>query len=307
MTTGADNAERWHLAQLNIATLRAPLDHPSIHEFRDHLAPINALADSSEGFVWRLQTDSGDATDVQVFDDPLTIVNLTVWHSVAALRAFAYAGDHRDFLRRKAEWFTDVGRRTALWYLPAGALPTTDDALHRLAFLERFGETGYVFSTPRDHTPVVVTDHPVTDSVSVELINELDAELVAAGPGTNFLTLLPHEVAPGVGAFVVAWLDGVPVGCGAVRRLDAERAEIKRMYVRAGGRGTKVGAALLHELERRAVDIGAESLVLETGPAQVAALALYRRVGFVACACWGEYAQSPTSHCFEKRLDRLPG
>ena len=92
-----------HLAQLNIATLRHPIDHPRIADFVDALPTVNALGEQSAGYVWRLQSDSGNATDIQVFDDPLIIVNLTVWNSLTDLKAFAYRGTHRDFFRRRGE------------------------------------------------------------------------------------------------------------------------------------------------------------------------------------------------------------
>ncbi|MFM2072417.1 MAG: hypothetical protein RLZZ623_2680 [Actinomycetota bacterium] len=297
-----------HIAQLNVARLRAPIEHSSITEFREALAPVNAIADAASGFVWRLQTEAGDATAVQMFDDPLTIVNLTLWQSIEALRAFAYAGMHRDFLRRKAEWFSDLGRRSALWYVPGGQVPSVAEARERLEFLDAFGDSPYVFSTARDRTALVVAEHPLGDHVAQQLITELNADLRISSPepGSNFFTLLPEQVAPGAGAFVVAQLGGEPIGCGAVRLIEPHTAEIKRMYVRAGGRGSRIGTAIMHDLQRRAMHLGARRLVLETGPRQHAALALYARCGFTACAPWGEYLNSPTSLCFEKALGRLP-
>ena len=130
-----------HLAQLNVATLRHPIDDPRTADFADALPSVNGAGEGSPGYVWRLQSDSGDATDIQVFDDPLIIVNLTVWESLEALKAFAYRGIHRDFFRRRVEWFVEGSSRTALWWLPAGSLPTTDDAKHRLDFIEVFGSS----------------------------------------------------------------------------------------------------------------------------------------------------------------------
>ena len=109
-----------HLAQLNIATLRHPIDDPRIADFVEALPIVNGAGEQSPGYVWRLQSDAGDATDIQVFDDPLIIVNLTVWESLDALKAFAYRGIHRDFFRRRAEWFVEGSTRTALWWMPAG-------------------------------------------------------------------------------------------------------------------------------------------------------------------------------------------
>lgn len=291
-----------HVAQLNVARLRAPIDHADVEEFRLGLAPVNALGEAAPGYVWRLQTDDGDATAVRVSDDPLMIVNLTLWESVEALHAFAYSGLHRDFLRRKGEWFSDDGRRSALWRLPVGEVPTVDDAIRRLAFVDRFGETDFVWERVRDRRPLFVADEPLGSELSLELIGELNVELEASSDGPHFFTLDPAEVAPGAGAFVVAWLDGEPVGCGAIRLLDDGAAEVKRMYVRAAGRGARIGAAVLYELERRARALGAQRMVLETGPSLAAALGLYRTFGFEPCPCWGAYADAADSICFQKPL-----
>ena len=99
-----------HLAQLNIATLRHPMDDPRIADFAEALPTVNGAGEQASGFVWRLQSDTGNATDIQVFDDPLLIVNLTVWESIDALKAFAFHGIHREFFRRRAEWFVEARR-----------------------------------------------------------------------------------------------------------------------------------------------------------------------------------------------------
>lgn len=291
-----------HVAQLNVARLRAPIDHADTTEFREALSPVNARGEAAPGYVWRLQTDDGDATAVRISDDPLTIVNLTLWESVATLHDFAYSGMHRDFLRRKGEWFVDEGRRSALWRLPVGEVPTVDDAVRRLWFLDRFGETDFVWERVRDRRPLVVAEHPLDHPLALELIGELNAELEASTPGPHFFSLDPDDVAPGAGAFVVAWLDGAPVGCGAVRLIGDGTAEVKRMYVRPAGRGARIGAAVLYELERRARALGADRMALETGPGLDAALGLYATFGFESCPPFGPYACSPASICIAKPL-----
>jgi GNAT superfamily N-acetyltransferase len=305
---------RSHVAQVNIATLRAPIDHESITEFRDGLAPVNAAGEAAAGYVWRLQTDDGDATSIRVSDDPLSIVNLTVWESIDALRAFAYGGLHRDFLRRRADWFTDAGRRTAVWRIPAGSLPTVDDAVRRAEFIERFGPSPYAFasvasSRANDWPELVIASHPLGAPESQALIAELNAQLIEVEtPGENhFFELTAEQVAPGAGDFVVAWLDGAPVGCGAFRLIGEGTAEIKRMFVRPSGRGQKIGAAVLHHLEGAAIASGATRLALETGANQVAAQQLYRRFGFESCPPWGEYIGSHSSICLAKPLSPSPG
>jgi len=148
----------WDLAQVNIARLRAPLDSPQLADFVAALDPVNALADAAPGFRWRLQTEDGDATAVVAFEwDAGTsagvIVNLTVWESAEALAAFAYSGLHREVLRRRREWFTVMEEAYAvLWWVPAGAWPSTADAEDRLRHLRRHGPTPWAFSL-RDHFP----------------------------------------------------------------------------------------------------------------------------------------------------------
>jgi hypothetical protein len=132
---------------VNVARLRAPLDSPTMQAFVDGLEPINALADNSVGFVWRLQTDDGDATALRVFDDDMLIVNMSVWESVEALGAFVFGTEHADYLRRRSEWFERLAdSSTALWWIAAGAAPTIDDAKQRLDLLRTNGPMPEAFT-----------------------------------------------------------------------------------------------------------------------------------------------------------------
>jgi GNAT superfamily N-acetyltransferase len=151
---------------------------------------------------------------------------------------------------------------------------------------------------------VVLRPEAVQSALANELISALNAELSARYPedGANHFRLEPDEVAPGRGAFLVAYVAGEAVGCGAVRRLDGDIAEIKRMYVRPTTRGRGVGGALLAALEAEAHGLGIRRLVLETGARQPEALALYRRAGFVVIPAFGEYVDSPLSVCMGKDL-----
>ncbi|PXY34022.1 GCN5 family acetyltransferase [Prauserella flavalba] len=146
----------------------------------------------------------------------------------------------------------------------------------------------------------------LTGPVTRSLIHELNAELAAAYPeeGANHFRLDPDEVGPGRGAFIVATDDrtGMPLGCGAVRLLEPELAEIKRMYVRPSARGRGVSRGLLTELEKRAVALGARRLVLETGTRQAPAIGLYLSSGFSDIEHYGEYVGSPLSRCMAKAL-----
>ena len=151
--------------------------------------------------------------------------------------------------------------------------------------------------------PIEVRPEPLDSAVAQELISELNAELSRDyPPAQRFHSLAAEEVAEGAGAFLVAWLDSAPAGCGAVRMLSPERAELKRMYVRPAHRGRGLSRAILAALEARAVALGARTVVLETGDKALAALGLYESAGFARIPCFGAYAASPTSVCFEKRL-----
>ena len=114
--------------------------------------------------------------------------------------------------------------------------------------------------------------------------------------------LRADHLSEGRGTFLLARTSGLAVGCGAVRLLGALEAEIKRMWVEPGHRGQGIGRQMLVALEEAGRKLGAQRLVLETGIYQLAAMELYRNAGFTQCDCWGEYATSPTSVCFEKNL-----
>jgi Domain of unknown function (DUF3291) len=142
-----DGRGGWQLAQVNIATVRAPLDSPQLAGFVAGLEPINRLADGSPGFVWRLQTPEGDATALRVFDDQRIMINLSVWESLEALWNFVYASRHLDLLRRRREWFDRVaGAYLALWWVPAGHVPTVEEAKDRLELLARRGPSPEAFT-----------------------------------------------------------------------------------------------------------------------------------------------------------------
>ena len=136
-----------HLAQLNVGRLRAPMDDPIIDDFRTNLDRINAMAEVSPGYVWRLQDDSGNATGIKPFGDNLELVNLTVWESIDALAEFTYRTGHVDFLRRRREFFEVPTRAIlCLWWIPEGTIPTVDDAIARLGHLRAHGPTPTAFN-----------------------------------------------------------------------------------------------------------------------------------------------------------------
>ena len=137
----------FQLAQINIGRLVAPYNAPPLAEFVANLGAINALADASPGFVWRLTGAGNDATDIQAFDDPMVAMNMSVWESLEALAAFAYRSAHRDFMRRRREWFEAPAEAyMALWWVPAGHRPTPAEGRARLEALRRDGPTPFAFS-----------------------------------------------------------------------------------------------------------------------------------------------------------------
>jgi len=148
MTALPAAAAGYHLAQANVGRLLEPLDHPCIAGFVAWLGPLNALADASPGFVWRLQTDAGDATAVRAFDDDDTLlINMSVWESPQALWDFVYASRHLDALRRRRDWFERLAEAvTVLWWVPAGTVPAQEDAVRRLALLRREGPSPAAFT-----------------------------------------------------------------------------------------------------------------------------------------------------------------
>ena len=141
-----------HLAQINIGILKAPMDAPETAGFANNLDRINALAEAQPGFVWRLTGEGNNATDIQMFDDPLQILNMSVWTDLDALAAFVYRTDHRDVMRRRAEWFHKMELFMCLWWVPVGHEPTPQEAIERLATLRRLGPSREAF-TFRDPFP----------------------------------------------------------------------------------------------------------------------------------------------------------
>ena len=146
---------RYQLAQVNIARLVAPLTDPVMADFVANLGPINAVAESSPGFVWRFQTEQGDATAVRPYDDDRLIINLSVWEDLASLRAFVFRGAHAGFLKRRREWFdvlTLTDAYVALWWVPAAHRPTVAEATAQIEHLRQHGPSPEAF-TFRDFYP----------------------------------------------------------------------------------------------------------------------------------------------------------
>ncbi|MEP7200963.1 MAG: GNAT family N-acetyltransferase [Ilumatobacteraceae bacterium] len=272
-----------HLVQLNVATLRHPMDDPRIADFANALPVVNGAGEQSPGYVWRLQSDRGDATDIEVFEDPLMIVNLTVWESLESLKAFAYRGIHRDFFRRRAEWFVEGSTRTALWWVPAGELPTTDDAKRRLDFINVLGSSPFAFEMGQNQPAMVLERVGAEDHRAAKMIDD---------------TCEPAPTGDLEG-FVVVELDDVAVACGEYRTLDDRRADITQLYVAKSARGLRVGVAIIAELETLARADGRQRIALETSPKLVPTL---ENFGWRQSDSREAPVGSPRSVCMEKAL-----
>lgn len=150
-----------HLAQLNIATLLHPLDDPRIAPFVDLLDPVNADADAAPGFVWRLVGDSGaDATDLRPAGENV-IVNMSVWETREALWDFTYRSGHLEVMRQRRDWFDrHVEAHLVLWWVPAGSVPTVEEALGRLADLRTNGPSPRAFTFTSSYAAEEATGAP---------------------------------------------------------------------------------------------------------------------------------------------------
>lgn len=135
------------LAQINIARMLAPIDSPVMADFVAQLDVINALAEGSPGFVWRLVGAGNDATSLRPFPDDYLIVNMSVWESMDALKQYVYRSDHTRVMRARAKWFEKLGEaHMVLWWVPAGHIPTVEEAKSRLMVLREQGESPAAFT-----------------------------------------------------------------------------------------------------------------------------------------------------------------
>jgi hypothetical protein len=138
---------KWHLAQVNVARLRGPIDSEELRTFVELLEPINALADEAPGFVWRLQASGGDATSIRAFEDDLIIVNVSVWESLHELRDYVFRSRHGEVLRRRSEWMERTTEsHLAMWWVRAGETPKVDDAVARLRTIRERGPSRDAFT-----------------------------------------------------------------------------------------------------------------------------------------------------------------
>ncbi|WP_443749931.1 DUF3291 domain-containing protein [Asticcacaulis solisilvae] len=156
----------YHLAEINIARFREPIDDPVNADFVAALESVNAHADASDGFVWRLAGDGGDATGIHAYDDPNIAINMSVWSDLDSLAAFTYRNpEHLAIMRRRKEWFDRMELAFVLWWVPAGHIPTVEEGKARLELLRHKGPHADAF-TFRAPFPAPDSDgiEPVLDS-----------------------------------------------------------------------------------------------------------------------------------------------
>lgn len=153
MPHGNHPGSEFHLAQLNIATIKYPKDSPEMVEFIDALDEINALAEASDGFVWRMKDESGNAMSFTLFDED-TLPNMSVWQDRESLFNYVYKSAHTHYLARRKEWFQMPKEGTmVLWWVPAGHQPTLEEAAKRLMYLREHGPSLQAFTFKRAFDP----------------------------------------------------------------------------------------------------------------------------------------------------------
>lgn len=137
----------FHLAQYNIARLIHPIDHPNTAAFVAQLDEVNARAEQAPGFVWRLQSESGNATDIDPYGDPDIIINMSVWETIDDLFKFAYRNRHLEVFRQRTQWFERHHEpHLVMWWVPAGYIPPVEEGKARLELLIEQGPTSEAFT-----------------------------------------------------------------------------------------------------------------------------------------------------------------
>ncbi len=146
----------YHIAQINIAQAVAPMDSKIMEGFVGRLDEINALADSSEGFVWRLQDEGGDATSIQAYDNSNIIINMSVWNNITHLKSFVYKSAHVELIRDRDAWFSKIAAfHMVLWWIPVGHIPTVEEGKEKLDVLEKNGPSPRAFTFAKSFEPTV--------------------------------------------------------------------------------------------------------------------------------------------------------
>lgn len=153
--------DTYHLAQVNIGLPLEPIGSDRLAGFVEMLEPINALADSAPGFVWRLQTEDGDATAIRAFDDDRLIMNMSVWESMQTFAGFVYGPAHAAVMKQRRSWFVTMREvYTTAWWIRAGTIPTPADAVERIELIRRIGPSPDAFTVTRPFPPPDGTQLP---------------------------------------------------------------------------------------------------------------------------------------------------
>ena len=144
----------YHLAQINIAQALGSMESESMKGFVDRLDEINTIADNAPGFVWRLQSEEGDATAIRAFDNPLLLINMSVWEDIESLKGYVYKSFHVELIQDRDAWFGKMLQaHQALWWVPAGHIPTVEEGKLKLDHLQQYGPSEAAFTFARPHKP----------------------------------------------------------------------------------------------------------------------------------------------------------
>ena len=144
---------QYHLAQVNIGKILAPMDSPLMSEFKNNLDRINALAEASEGFIWRLKEENNNATSIKVFEDDFMLINMSVWKDIETLYKYVYESAHMEYLKNRKAWFERFTEKyMALWWIPEGHIPTPLEAIERINHIRQHGDTAFAFGFKKRFT-----------------------------------------------------------------------------------------------------------------------------------------------------------
>lgn len=164
-------------------------------EFADALEEVNAVAEASPGFIWRLQTSSGNATDIQAYRDPKILVNISVWQSVEYLKAYVYKSLHGDFFVRRRKWFKKYqGEHFAMWWIPNGHLPTVEEGKAKLEYLELHGDTSECFTFADPYPPPMSKKHLIEQYISAYNTFDIDRMMSLLHPEIEFKNISQGKV-----------------------------------------------------------------------------------------------------------------
>jgi ribosomal protein S18 acetylase RimI-like enzyme len=292
-----------HLAQVNIARALAPLDSPTMAGFVARIAELNALAEGSPGFVWRFQDGSGAATYTRPFDDDRILFNMSVWETIEHLYAYAYKSGHAEVFRSRKDWFERLpSAAVALWWIPAGDVPTVEDGVARLAHLEQHGPTpkAFTFKTPfppegaseskeaasvRGVSPPAAAD---SRPVRVRPFAEADCGQLEAlwsrafpnDPARNAPALViaqKRQVQPEL--LLVAEVGDLLVGA-VIAGYDGVRGWIYHLAVDGPWRRRGIATALVRRAEEALTALGCPKVNLQVRASNAEVVPFYRQLGY---------------------------